>query len=56
VFALVAICPAVVGVAVFAISILRRRTVRREDAAHWAEPGASFATEIMSRDQAGGAY
>ena len=49
-FALLAVCPFVVGVGVFILGLIQRRLLRRDAAQGWAEPVTSLATEINLPD------
>jgi AAHS family 4-hydroxybenzoate transporter-like MFS transporter len=49
-FALLAVCPFVVGVGVFMLGLIQRRLLRRDAAQGWAEPVTSLATEINLPD------
>ena len=49
-FALLAVCPFVVGVSVFMLGLIQRRLLRRDAAQGWAEPVTSLATEINLPD------
>jgi len=49
-FALMAVCPSVVGVGVFLLGLIQRRLLRRDAAQGWAEPATSLATETNLPD------
>lgn len=49
-FALLAVCPLVVGAGVFTLGLIQRRLLRKDAARPWAEPVAPLATEIHLPD------
>jgi hypothetical protein len=49
-FAFLAICPLVVGVGIFSLGIIQRRSLRRGEERPWAEPAAELTAETTLPD------